>query len=491
MKVLLVYCNAMLENALPVSLSQLSACLKEAGIEVDLFDTTFYKWGEKSATENRIDALQIKPCPILYRKGNLYEDFIKKIEEFAPDMIGLSVVEPTFKLGMKMLDFAQDIIKANNILVAMGGVHTIMAPETVPVGLVDFLCISEGETAFVELCKKLGKGKTIKNQPGFWVREGDHWIKNGLASIVDLETLPILDFKLFPPVFLNKPMMGQLHRTISIELTRGCPYKCSYCCDYSLTRKFQPLGPWFRRKSIEKIAKELESYIAEYNPQFVYIMSDAFLAGSLKRVESFFEIYKSFLLPFWFNTRPEDITPEKIKLAKDSGCVRVSIGIESGNEDYRRKMMHRNVNNERILRAASILRDHDISFSVNVIIGSPDETREMIFDSIELARQVNADAVSTHIFNPYHGTELRKVCVEKGYIKPDMIADDFFQGYILQKGPLSSEEIVGLFRTIPLYVKFPKSEYPHIQRAEKFDEEGNRIFSQLKEEYYQLMGWNS
>ena len=153
--------------------------------------------------------------------------------------------------------------------------------------------------------------------------------------------------------------------------------------------------------------------------------------------------------------------------------------------------MRRNVSNEKILQTASILHDHDISFSVNIIIGSPNETREMIFNSIELARQVNADAVSTHIFNPYYGTELRDICVEKGYIKPDMIADDFFLGYVLRGGPLSPEEVAGLFRTIPLYVKLPKSEYPRIQRAEKFDDEGKRLFAQLKAEFYQLMGWNA
>ena len=59
MKVLLVYCNSMLENALPVGLSQISACLKEAGIHVDLFDTTFYRFGNKSDTENRIEGLQL------------------------------------------------------------------------------------------------------------------------------------------------------------------------------------------------------------------------------------------------------------------------------------------------------------------------------------------------------------------------------------------------------------------------------------------------
>ena len=55
MKILIVYCNAMLENALPISVSQLVSVLKASSIAVDLFDTTFYRWAEKCDAENRID----------------------------------------------------------------------------------------------------------------------------------------------------------------------------------------------------------------------------------------------------------------------------------------------------------------------------------------------------------------------------------------------------------------------------------------------------
>ncbi len=342
----------------------------------------------------------------------------------------------------------------------------------------------------MELCEKLDKGQDITNQKGFWIRKGQCWIKNDLVDLVDMETLPILDFKLFPEDYLLKPMMGKMYRTISIELTRGCPYNCSYCCDFSLTRKFRSKGRWFRRKSMEKIEAELDCYVAEYNPEFIYMMSESFLAGPLERVETFFDVYNNFAIPFWFNTRPEDVTREKAALVKAGRCARISIGIESGNEEYRRNVMHRKVSNEKILETAAILHECDLSFSVNIIIGSPNETREMIFDSIELARQVKADGVSTHIYNPFHGTELRDISIRQGYIQEDLIADDFFQGYLLKGGPLSAEQIAGLFRTIPLYVRFPKPEYKRIQRAEKFDEEGNRIFSELSAEFYQLMGWD-
>ena len=164
----------MLENALPISITQLSACLKQAGIEVDLFDTTFYKWGEKSDTEHRIESLQIKPCPLNYNQRDIYNDFKAQVEKSQPDLLGFSVVEPTFHLAIKLLQHAHSTIKRYEISVAMGGVHVILAPETILpyANLIDYISISEGEEVFIDLCRKLGRGESVRDQPGFWIQGG-------------------------------------------------------------------------------------------------------------------------------------------------------------------------------------------------------------------------------------------------------------------------------------------------------------------------------
>jgi len=491
MKVLLVYCNSMLENALPIGLSQLSACLKRAGITVRLFDTTFYRYGAKSDMENRIDALQFPPCPLNFNSNNLEEDFRSTIEEFQPDLIGLSVVEPTFLLGMRLLESARGIIKKNNIPVVLGGVHAILAPESVPkYDLVDYISISEGEIAFIDLCEKIRKGESTETSIGFWVKKGSGWVKNPKAALIDINTLPIMDFTIFDEAFLNKPMMGKIYRTISIEITRGCPYKCSYCGDHSLRNLFKDMGPWYRQKKMSRVKEELTEYINTYSPEFVYIMSESFLSGSVNRVKEFVDIYKPFSLPFWFNTRPEDITEEKVKLIKEIGCRRISIGLEHGNEEFRKNVLHRNYSNVQFLKACSILKSYGISFSINVIIGFPYETRDMIFDSLRLLRKVRPDGISTHIYNPYKGSEMRLFCEKEGMISPDLIAEDLFQkDYLLKNPTITKTDILGLFRTIPLYIEMDEKKYPQIEKAEKLNSEGNRIFNVLKEEFYALKGW--
>ena len=82
---------------------------------------------------------------------------------------------------------------------------------------------------------------------------------------------------------------------------------------------------------------------------------------------------------------------------------------------------------------------------------------------------------------------MREICVKREMVKADSIAEDFFQSdYLLQNNSISKSEILGLFRTIPLYVEMDKSEYLHIQAAEINDPSGNLIFNELKKEFYKL-----
>ena len=124
---------------------------------------------------------------------------------------------------------------------------------------------------------------------------------------------------------------------------------------------------------------------------------------------------------------------------------------------------------------------------MNIIIGMPYETRELIFDTINLAKDIATfDSIAVNIFAPYRGTILRKNAIEEGWLDPTLQATSFIEKSILNmpKPYLQPEEMLGLQRVFPLYVTMPKSYYPDIKRAEQFDKKGNEIFAKLSEKYY-------
>lgn len=490
MRILMVYCNTPQDNTVPIGITQIISCLQKAGHEVGLFHTTFYNQGGKSSAELRMEALQYRPCKYTYETTDMYSDLKKKIAEFKPEMIGFSVFEVTLNLFKKLLESIRGIARSNGIKVAVGGVQAVFWPESVAaVKGVDFIAISEAEKTFVDLCKKIESGREYRDQPGFWVREGDKWHKNPAKDITDLDTLPMCEPELFGDRFMMMPMMGKLRRTITVELSRGCPYFCTYCADPFLADKFKDLGKWYRVKSIAKLDEEYLQLIKKYSPEFVYKFSETFLIAGKKWLGEYGAMYKKYALPFWTQSRPETITEESVKMVKEMNCIRFSVGLESGNEEYRKKYLRRHYTNKQIVQASSIMRKFGISFSMNLIIGLPFETRQMVFDGIEILREAKPDGISTYLFTPYKGCALRKVCEENNMIDPDFVGEDYFQMIYSLRNNTFGQEVVGLWRTVPLYVYLPKSRYPAIKKAEVMDAAGDAAYESLKKEFYETMGW--
>ena len=130
-----------------------------------------------------------------------------------------------------------------------------------------------------------------------------------------------------------------------------------------------------------------------------------------------------------------------------------------------------------------IVRKHGISFSLNNIIGLPDETPELTMDTVELNRSIKGfEDSSCSIFQPYYGTPLRALCVEKGYISPDLICPHNASDSLLNMPSFPKERISGLARTFSLYIRLPKDRWDEIKVAEKFTEEGNAMFEKLSQE---------
>ena len=124
-----------------------------------------------------------------------------------------------------------------------------------------------------------------------------------------------------------------------------------------------------------------------------------------------------------------------------------------------------------------------MQFSVNNITGFPYETRALAFDTIELNKNIQSDNQNLYAFVPFHGTPLRKICEELGYVKHEDITRCLTDKPMLDQPQYSAEEVGGLQRCFVLYVGMPKSRWNDIAKAEKNTPEGNRIFAELKEEY--------
>lgn len=487
-KVLLVYPDIPGQWVPPVTIGIFTSLLKEAGFTVDLFDATFYTDDGASflEVEKRVESGQVRRFSYekalgVKMKDNLVDAFVSKVDEFKPDLIVLSVVEGALKRALILLES----IKDKNIPHVVGGVFVTASPEeAISYPQIKVIGVGEGENAVLEVAKRMREGKEIDDVQNLWIKKEDgSIIKNPLGPLIDINTI-LPDYSLFEKTRFFRPMGGKVFKTIPLETSRGCPFTCAYCNSPMWNKLYQEKRQqiFVRRKSIDKVIREMEYYLREYKPELFYMIDDCFLARPEKEFNEFVEKYSKIKLPFFIITRIEYITEEKLKKLKEINCYRISVGIECGNEKFRRDVLKRYMANDKLIENFKVLAKGSIPFSVNNIIGFPDETRELIFDTISLNRQISGyDTLTVSIFTPYHGTLLRKEAIEKGYLNPDILAIHTRESSLLHMPQLSREEIDGLMRTFIMYVKFPKTWWPYIEKAEKFTEEGNKMFKKLSQ----------
>ena len=123
-------------------------------------------------------------------------------------------------------------------------------------------------------------------------------------------------------------------------------------------------------------------------------------------------------IPFKALVHPETVKREIMQLLADAGCIYVDIGIESGSQEIREKMLKRKMSNEDIINAAQILKEVKIKFCTLNMVGLPTETAEQMRQTYELNNKMKPDGTIVSIFYPYPKTELTEFCIECGLLSP-------------------------------------------------------------------------
>lgn len=490
-KVLLVYPNLSLMKIPSLAIALFTSILKNQRYNVDLFDASSYISDKEGHDDRRMGSFQYRKLDkrlINWAvKTDLIGDFVKKVSEFKPDIIIVSVVEDTFKQGIELLN----AIKHLNIPNIIGGVFPTMSPdEAVAPECVRMVGIGEGEITIVKICENIRNNISCENIPNVWFKRDDGTIiKNKLEKLADInKTVP--DYSLFEEDKFLRPWGGKIFKSIAVESVRGCPYECTFCNSPIHNKLAKQAGEksFIRIKDIMALRREIQSLIKTIQPEFLMFVDDTFLTRPEKEFYKWCQMYSEFKIPFWMNTRVDSITREKLKILKEIGCFRISFSLEHGNEGFRKKYLKKFFSNEIFIKNANIAQESGIPFSIDVLIGLPFETRELVFDTIEIIRKVqNYDALTINIFTPYRGTELRELVIQKGWLDKSIFPNGISGLSLLCMPPsyLQRDEIDGLFKTFSFYAYFGKERWDEIKKAESSDEEGIRIFNELGKEYYQ------
>ena len=348
------------------------------------------------------------------------ENYAKTIQTLEPDLIAFSVMSPHW---YPMEPYFEELKKLMPSLpICIGGYQAMLSQEqTIENPNIDYICVGDGEYAIGNLVEHI-RGSKRGPADGMWEKLNDLSVyKTEPHQIGDLEALPFPDYDIFSKEDgfkdVNSSIFGPKGKLVLPVMTgRGCPYRCTYCCNTPILEGWKTKKTFLRKYQPEDMVAELIRLRDEYNVGYFEFWDELFLSN-LKFVRAFFEIYKEKVqLPFSINSRVEVMNEEFCRTAAAAGCHTIWFGIESGDQEYRSKMLGRKMTNQQVIDAAENCKNAGINRLTFNIVGMPLETAENMRETLKLNQAIAPEHFFFFPYIPLRGTPLYNTAKEEGLL---------------------------------------------------------------------------
>ncbi len=389
------------------------------------------------------------------------EEILALIKREDPDLIAFSSTTNMFPFVEKWSKWIKE--KFPEIPTICGGIHPTLDPcGSIRVEGLDMISRGEGESALVELCEKLERGKDITDIRNIWIKADGSIYKNELRPLIsDLDALPFPDREIFDIDKLNCLGSG---RAIFMA-SRGCPYDCGYCCNHAL-RKLYSEGAsspkssmkYVRFRSVDNIITEIKEVLQRYPFVNLITFDDDILPLNRVWFREFTRRYKEEIdLPWDCNLRANLVDEELIELLKDSKCQEIRIGLESGDDYIRNEILNRHLSREQLLKSFRLCEEAGLNTVSFNMVGLPFEDMSNILETIKLNALIKPNwklsDLRVTIFYPYQGTRLFEICKEEGFLT-DKVLTSYVDDTKLVYGKLTRKQILFASRYFRFLILF-------------------------------------
>lgn len=308
---------------------------------------------------------------IIYETSFSQVDFSKEY-----DVVGLSCIT---RYAPRAYEIA-DAFRKRGIPVILGGYHPSAMSEDAKQHA-DAVVIGEAELTWPQVLKDVENG----NLKPFYKQE----------KLVDPEDIPQPNRELIKG-----------YRSIGVQATRGCPYRCDYCAIQNVE------GHRFRKRPIEDVISEIKTLRRKY-----FSFYDASLTIDAEYTKDLFRAMIGLKKRFDCNANIHTlINDEKLlKLAKRAGCELLHLGLDSISQksldDVRR------VNKvEMYAKAIQKIRRQGLSVKGLFMFGFDNDTTDIFSRTLKAAIQYKIDVGQFTVLTPFPGTVVYKKLEKEGRI---------------------------------------------------------------------------
>ncbi|TAN40169.1 MAG: radical SAM protein [Nitrospirae bacterium] len=307
--------------------------------------------------------------------------------------------------------------------VALGGLHPSALPKrTLEEESVDFVIEGEGPFTLQALLEALRSPVAdLSRVPGLWYYDKGVVRSNPRAELIrDLDkALPVAAWDLLP---MNKYRAHNWHCFDDIDhrmpygaiyTSLGCPYNCVFCC---INAPFG--GPGIRYRSPELVVSEISLLVEQYGIKNIKVVDELFVLN-----ERHYMTIVDMLLPkgydlnFWVYARVDTVKPENLDKMKKAGMNWFALGIESANPDIRDQASKR-MKVQDIKQVVRNVQDAGIRVIGNYIFGLPEDTRETMQETLDMAIDLNCEFANFYSAMAYPGSKLYEIALKEGWDLP-------------------------------------------------------------------------
>lgn len=339
---------------------------------------------------------------------NVFRPSSKEIEKFfleeKCDVVGISA---TISTSYGFVKYISKIIKfvSPQTVIVIGGALTASSEILLKFTDADYCVVGEGEKVIVNLvnyvstCGVKKFEEELKKIRGIcFLDSKDKVIFTGYEDQLPAEKIQYADYKIIQryskldcyiidPFFyeqfkydkrsFEEKRVGK--KIATVVTSRGCVNRCSFC------HRWQK---GIRIFTVDKVIGYVQHLMDEYDVGFISFGDEDF--GAAKRwLEEFIEKIKSLDILYRISgICADNVNPSVLKRLKESGCVSVHYGFESGSDKIL-KVMEKRADVATNIKVATWTHEAELQTVYAMVVGMPGESYKTIRETTNFVNRIN------------------------------------------------------------------------------------------------------
>jgi len=358
--------------------------------------------------------------------SRIEKNYVSALNELLPQAVcfGVSVITG-YQIfhGLR----ASEIVKQRfpDLPVIWGGWHpSLLSEETIQNNCIDIVARGQGERTLIELINSLQNNLPLEEVKGIiYKNKNGEIVSNPQRPFEDINNFAAINFNsLDLNKYIHQTPLGK--RTIFWNTSQGCFYSCGFCCSPAMYGKH-----WSGLK-VERILAEIETLIKDFGIDSIVFCEDNFFTDNL-RVSKLCQglLNRNMRLKWSTDGRIDRVvgfSDDYLSLLKESGCEKIFLGAESGDQDVL-NLIDKKIRVKDTFAAAVLLNHHNIIAEFFVMAGFFLNPEKDLRDTIRMVGEIkrrfpNHQATPT-LYTPYPGTALFDLAKKKGFSAPAKLKD--------------------------------------------------------------------